>query len=247
MFSVIILMLYNTNMQKLHGQTVLITGSSRGIGAETALAFAKEGCNVVITFFEHVGKAEEIERRCKQNGASSVELVHLDLKSNSSIRSALKNILLKYGGIDYLINNAGVIRWKKFAEQTDDDIKEQIETNLMGTIMLTKQSLDYIRDGIINVVGGAGSHPVADLSIYCATKYGVRGFTEVLALENPNLSIYSVSPTMASTEMTDYHGMPPEKIAHIIVQAAKDGYGKPNGSDIGVWEMIKDSEIAAGK
>ena len=231
-------MLYNGIMQKMHDKTVLITGASRGIGAETALAFAKLGCNVIITFLEEVSKAEDIRRRANAAGAKSVELVHLDLRSQASIRSALKSILLKYGGIDILVNNAGVIRWKKFEDQTDDDIDEQIQTNLVGLIRLTKQALPHVRDCIISLASGAGSHPVRDLSVYCATKYGVRGFSEVLAMENTGLRVYTVSPTMTSTEMTDYHGMPPENVAKVIVRTAKDGYDQPSGSDIKVWEVL---------
>lgn len=237
-------MLYNVTMQSLKDKTVLITGASRGIGAETAIAFGKEGCNVVMTFVNEVGKAENIERQVKHAGAKSVELVHLDIKDKTSIASAMKSVLLKYGAIDILVNNAGVIRWKKFADQTEHDIDDQLETNLLGLIRFTKQALPYTRSTIINIASGAGSHPVVDLSVYCATKYGVRGFTEALALENPTLNFYTVSPTMTSTEMTDYHGMPPEKVAKVIIQTAKDGYGKPSGSDIKVWEVLKEQATA---
>ena len=234
-------------MQKLSGKTVMITGSSRGIGAETALAFAKEGCSLVITFLDEVGKAEDIQRRCKTAGAKSVEIVHLNIKEDSSIKSALKSVLLKYGGIDILVNNAGVIRWKKFEDQTDEDIEDQIETNLSGVIKLTKQALPHVRDCIINLASGAGSHPVSDLSVYCATKYGVRGFSEVLAMETPGLRIYTVSPTMTSTEMTNYHGMPPERVADVILQTAKDGYGLESGSDVKVWEVLSKKPVGAGE
>jgi NAD(P)-dependent dehydrogenase (short-subunit alcohol dehydrogenase family) len=234
-------MLYNGNMQKLNGKTVLITGSSRGIGAETAMAFAKEGCNVVITFLEEVSEAKKVSEKCLELGAKSVEVMHLDVKSNESIKSLIKTLALKFGGIDILVNNAGVIRWKKFESQTDDDIDQQIATNLTGLIKMTKQALPLVKDTIINLASGAGSHPVKDLSVYCATKHGVKGFTEVLAIEEPGLKIYTVSPTMTSTEMTDYHGMPPAKVAEVIVGTAKDGYGNESGSDIKVWEVIKDS------
>lgn len=224
----------------------MITGSSRGIGAETALAFAKEGYNVVITFLEELGKAEDIQRRAKLAGAESATIIHMDIKSDESIKSAMKSVLLKYGNIDILVNNAGVIRWKKFATQTDEDIEDQIATNLSGLIKLTKRALPHIKNCIINITSGAASHPVMDLSVYCATKYGVKGFTEVLAIENPKLNIYCVSPSMTSTEMTNYHGMPPERVAAVVLQTAKDGYGLPSGSDIKVWEVMNKKPINVG-
>lgn len=231
-------MLYNESMQSLNSKSVLITGSSRGIGAETAIAFAKQGCDIIITFLGEISAAEQTQKKCLANGAKSVELINLDVKSTASIRSALKTVNLKYGGIDILVNNAGVIRWKKFESQSDEDILDQIETNLVGLIMFTKYALPHIKDTIINITSGSASHPVVDLSVYCASKYGVRGFTEVLAIETPSLNVYSVSPTMTSTEMTDFHGMPADRVADVVVQTAKDGYGKPSGADIKVWEVI---------
>ncbi len=233
-------MLYNGNMQKLAGKTVMITGASRGIGAETALAFAKEGCNILITFMGEVGSAEKVQKQCLAEGAKQVDIAQLDVKDRQSIKSAINKAVLVFGGIDILINNAGVIRWKKFEAQTDEDIEDQLHTNLEGLIKVTKQALPHIRDTIINIASGAGSHPVVDLSVYCATKYGVKGFTQVLAKETPGLNIYTVSPTMTSTEMTDYHGMPPSKVAEVIVQTAKDGCGQESGADIKVWQVIKE-------
>jgi 3-oxoacyl-[acyl-carrier protein] reductase len=238
-------MLYNINMQSLNSKTVLITGSSRGIGAETAKAFAKEGCNVIITFLEEVGLAEKVQKQCDELGANATELIHLDITQTESIRAAVKKIALKFGGIDILINNAGVIRWKKFETQTDEDIDEQISTNLTGIIKMTKYALPHLRGTLINIASGAASHPVNDLSVYCATKHGVKGFTEVLAMEMPMLNIYSVSPTMTSTEMTDFHGMPAERVAEVILQTAKDGYKKPNGSDISVLEVLGSEKMEA--
>jgi NAD(P)-dependent dehydrogenase (short-subunit alcohol dehydrogenase family) len=225
-------------MQNLAGKTIFITGSSRGIGAETALAFAKERCNVVITFLDELSQAKGVAKKCESLGAKSVEMLHLDVTDASSIKSAIKTVILKLGSIDVLINNAGTIRWKKFESQSDDDITEQINTNLTGLIMMTKYALPHIRETIINLASGAASHPVVDLSVYCATKHGVRGFTEVLALEQKGINVYSVSPTMTSTEMTDYHGMPASKVAEVILQTVIDGYENESGADIKVWEVL---------
>lgn len=233
-------MLYNGYMQKLTGKTVFITGASRGIGAETALAFAKEKCNLAITFMGEVSAAEKIQKECLAAGAREVEIIQLNVKDKASIKSAINQSILAFGAIDILVNNAGVIRWKKFETQTDDDIEDQLHTNLEGLIKLTKQALPHVRDTIINIASGAGSHPVVDLSVYCATKYGVKGFTQALALEQPGLNIYTVSPTMTSTEMTDYHGMPASKVAEVIVRTAKDGCEHESGSDIKVWQVINE-------
>ena len=77
-----------------------------------------------------------------------------------------------------------------------------------------------------------------DLTTYCATKYGVRGFTQSLALEEPNLRIYSVNPGMTATRMTNYQGVPPEKVAKVILNTAKGIYNVPSGGDVDVWKLI---------
>lgn len=233
-------------MQSLANKTIMITGSSRGIGAETAISFAKKGCNVIITFLDEVSKAKEVSKKCMAAGAKSAEIYHLDVTSSDSIKSALKSILINHSAIDVLVNNAGTIRWKKFETQSEEDIDEQINTNLTGLIKVTKYFLPHIRETIINIASGAGSHPVDTLSVYCATKYGVKGFSQVLAMEQKGLNIYTVSPTMTSTEMTDYHGMPAEKVAEIIVQTAENGYENPSGSDIKVIEIMNHSQIYEG-
>lgn len=225
-------------MSSIKDKTVLVTGSSQGIGAEAAVEFAKKGCNVIVTFLHSVGGAEEVVKKCLAAGAKSAELMQLDVKNPTSIRALINSVVLRYGGIDILVNNAGVVRWKKFEAQTDEDIEDQLHTNLEGLIKLTKAALPHVRDTIINVASGAGSHPVVDLSVYCATKYGLKGFSQVLALEQPGLNIYIVSPSMTATKMTDFHGMPVDKVAQVIVKTAEDGYGKPSGSDIKVWEVI---------
>ena len=227
-------------MQSLYKQTVLITGSSRGIGAETAVAFAKQGCNVFITFINELSQADEVRKKCIDAGASDVEIIELDVKDDQSIKDAVKTISLSHGGLDILVNNAGVIRWKKFQSQTDEDIEDQIFTNLMGTIKMTKYALPHVRDTIINIASGAGSHAVVDLSVYCATKSAVRAFSEVLAIENPGLNVYTVSPSATSTDSSNYRGMPPEKVAEVIVNTAIDGCGKESGSDIKVLEAISE-------
>ncbi len=89
-------MLYNVVMQRLAGKTVFITGASRGIGAETALGFAKEGCNIVITFLGEIGSAEKVQKQCLVEGAKKVEIVQLDVKNRQSIKNATTKGLERY-------------------------------------------------------------------------------------------------------------------------------------------------------
>lgn len=226
---------------ELKDKVVLITGSSQGIGKETALAFAKEGANVVITYNSNKQKAEEVFNECKK--LNEAFLVHLDVKNDKSIKSCIESVIDKFGTINILVNNAGVLSDNELMKQNVDEIENQINTNLLGLIKMTKAVLPFIREQeesiIINIASAAGKQAYADLSVYCATKFGVRGFTQALAQELPkNVRIYSVNPGMTSTAMTNFSGIPAIKVADLIVKTSEGKLNVSSGEDIDVWKMV---------
>jgi len=118
-----------------------------------------------------------------------------------------------------------------------------VETNLLGVMNLTLEVLPHLKkqdEGvIINVASVAGKEPYGELTPYCATKFGLRGFTQALAIELPEkIKIYSVNPGMTKTRMTGFRGDPVDKVAQIIVNAAQGKIKKKPGSDIDVSEYI---------
>lgn len=230
---------------ELKGKVVFITGSSRGIGAETAKAFSKEGSIVVITYLDEKEKenAKKVAEACKALGAEKTLVLQLDIRKNESIRKAVSAVLKKFARIDVLVNNAGVIAWKPLAEQSFEEIENQVRTNLGGLIKMTKAVLEHMhkrKDGIIiNIASGAGKTAYAELSTYCATKFGVRGFSKAVAMETSpkNVRIYIANPDMTATQMTNYIGRPPSDVAEVIVNTAKeDIYNVEPGADIDLWK-----------
>jgi NAD(P)-dependent dehydrogenase (short-subunit alcohol dehydrogenase family) len=226
-------------MRVVREKVVLITGSANGIGAETAHAFAREGARLVLTYHRDKKAAEMTAQRCKDAGSPQVMLLELDISSDASIDAAVKKTISMFGFIHVLVNNAGMALWKKLQDQTYGEIHMQIGTNLEGLIKMTRSFLGFTRESIINIGSGAGFSGYADLSVYCATKFGVRGFTQALAEERPDLRIFCVNPGMTATRMTGFRGLPPIEVAAIIVKAAKGEYGVPNGSDLNVWDLVK--------
>ncbi|WP_461829248.1 SDR family NAD(P)-dependent oxidoreductase [Aquifex sp.] len=224
-------------MWELRGKVVLITGSSVGIGRATALEFAKEGARLLLTYYKDREEGEKTREDCLRLGAEEAVLYHLNLKDNESILRLKDNVVKSFGGIDVLINNAGVVAWKPLRKQSFEEIEDQVRVNLEGLIKLTKVFLPYVRDCIINVGSGAGKSPFPELTTYCATKFGVRGFTQSLALEEPELRIYTVNPGMTATRMTNYMGVPPDVVGKVILNTAKGIYSVPSGGDIDVWEV----------
>jgi NAD(P)-dependent dehydrogenase (short-subunit alcohol dehydrogenase family) len=223
----------------MKNKVVLITGSSNGIGRETAFKFASENAKVVLTYCNDRKGGQNTEKRCKELGASETLLIELDLRDNKSILNAVDKVVQTFGMIDILINNAGFLVWKPLKKQSLADIEDQIRTNLEGLIKMTLSCLPYIKDMIINIASGAGQTGFAELAPYCATKFGVRGFTQALAQEMSRPKIYAVNPDMTKTRMTGFKGRPAEQVARVVLNTAKGNYKKTSGSDINVWDYYK--------
>ncbi len=223
----------------LKGKTVLITGASTGIGREGAYLFAAEGTRLAITYNMHKREAEETVARCLDLGASECFAVHLDLVDDESITRALREVVFSFGRISILINNAGTVVWKHLGEQSFRDIEVQLRTNLEGLIKLTRLGLPYVREMIINIASGAGLAGYEYLTSYCAAKWGLRGFTKALAQELPGRKVYAVNPGITATQMNDFQGMPPRRVAEVIVNLAKGVYDLESGDDVNIWDYVR--------
>lgn len=220
-------------------RVAVVTGSSLGIGRETALLFAKGGASVVVTYYKDAKEAEGVAMECKREGAAEVLVARLDVTDDKSIADCVAQVVERFGHIDVLVNNAGTVVWNELAEQTPADIELQVRVNLEGLIKVTKQCLPHVKGAIVNVASLAAHQGMPTLTTYCATKFGVRGFTEALAHELPDVAVYSVSPGMTATRLTDYRGVPPGDVAQIIVATAEGKYETPSGGDVNVMEHIE--------
>ena len=118
-------------MSGLEGKSILITGASLGIGRESALRFAAGGCSVALTYRKHRAEAEQAARRCLGLGAHDAFATSLQLTDEGDVCRAVDEVVRRFGGLDVLINNAGVISWRPFVEQDSRDIDEQVLVNLI--------------------------------------------------------------------------------------------------------------------
>ncbi len=225
--------------KSLKGKTVVITGASIGIGREDAYGFASEGCSLAITYSAHKQEAEETAAKCLELGAPQCIAVHLNIMDDKSIVHALREITFAFSQFSILVNNAGIIIWKHLGEQNLRDIEMQIRTNLEGLIKMTMLSLPYVKEMVINMASAAGLDGYEYLTTYCATKWGVRGFTKALAQEFPGRKVFAVNPGVIATQMNDFQGMPPERVAEVIVNLAKGSYNIPSGEDVNIWDYVR--------
>lgn len=224
-------------MVSLKGKTVFITGSSLGIGKETAFKFAQEGCRAIITYFQDQKEAEKVVKRCQELGAEDTLVLPLNIMEDQSIKDAVKKAVDKFGALDILINNAGVFISGSLESISFKDIEDQVRTNLEGLIKLTKECLPYIRQAIINIGSGAALRGSFGYAAYSASKFGVRGFAQSLAEELPYIKVYIVNPGPTATRMASFSGQAPEEVAQVILNTVNGKYHLSSGSDVNVWEV----------
>jgi NAD(P)-dependent dehydrogenase (short-subunit alcohol dehydrogenase family) len=226
----------------LAGKRVLVTGASIGIGRETVLRFAAAGCRVALTYHEHRLEAEEVARRCLGLGAHDVLVAQLDQSDEAGIQALAGLLAQRFGRLDVLVNNAGVVNWSPFHEQSLEDLEAQVAVNLLGVMKLTWCLLPLLADAVITVGSTAALHRSRTPPTYVATKWGVRGFVKALALERPDLRIVAVHPTVTATRMNDMHGMPAERVAEVIYRVAAGDIDVEPGGDVD----LRDYEDSSG-
>jgi len=159
-------------------KTVLITGTSSGIGEETALYFADNGWNVCATM------RNPEKRKTKIHNKENIVIYHLDVLDAKSIKDAIDKTLKKHGRIDAVVNNAGYSLYGPFETLKKEQIKKQYDTNVIGLLEVTKEVIPIFRkqkEGvIINITSAAGKMTFPFYSLYNSTKWAVEGFSECL-------------------------------------------------------------------
>ena len=190
------------NEQKI----ALVTGASRGIGAEIALELSKNGMFVIGTATSD-GGAKSIEENFQTNQQKGIGLV-LNVNDNKSIESLMRNIEESYGSINILVNNAGITKDTLLMKMKDEDWDDVINTNLKSVFKLSQSVIRKMmkkRYGrIINISSVVGHTGNAGQTNYTASKAGMTGFTKSLAQEvgSRGITVNCVAPGFIDTDMT---------------------------------------------
>lgn len=195
--------LYNLANKKLYmKRTILITGTSSGIGKSTALYFQKKGWNVVATMRNPEDRKTELHK-------TDMDLMHLDVLDKKSIKKAFDHVSKNYNTLDAVVNNAGYGIFGPFEYTKSEDAEKNFHTNVLGLMDVTRSALKQMKKQnsgtIINVSSIAGKICSPFFSIYYSTKHAIEGFSESLYYElKPfNIKVKIIEPGFIDTGFLD--------------------------------------------
>ena len=200
------------------GCRVFVTGGSRGIGRAVVLRFARAGCRVAVGYHTRGGAAEAVAREAVRLGAVEAFPVQVDVSDPDSVARAASLLGERWGSLNVLVNNAGVISFSRFEETSLEEWERVIRVNLTGAFLVTRAVLPLLRRAewasIVNIASIAGeTGNVVASAAYAASKAGLIGLTRRLAVElaGYGIRVNAVAPSFVETDMVREFIDTPEK------------------------------------
>ena len=207
---------------RLKNKVAIVTGASRGIGEAISLAFAREGADLVV-----VGRNKEgltrVAEKVKEVGRQCLVVV-ADVSKEEEVNQAAQQTLNHFGKIDILVNNAGIGIFKSIRETTAEEWNQVLGVNLTGAFLFTRAVLDDMAERgqgqIINISSDVGTRTIPRASAYCASKFGLEGFTGVLAKEvrKMGIKVGVIRPGMTDSTFNNSIQGDPEKDGWLQVE-----------------------------
>ena len=211
----------------MEGRVALVTGGARGIGRGIALAFARAGARVMVAdladgdsdwSYELAGDGElrETVQLCADH--SEAAATHLDVTNAASCAAAVAATLERFGGLDVLVNNAGVVQSGSIAEFSEAAWDRVFAVNSKGIFLMTRAALAALQDSksaaVINTASIAGKKGYPNMAAYCGSKFAAVGITQSLAAElaPSGIRVNAICPGMVGTAMWLEHLLPSNTI-----------------------------------
>jgi len=226
--------------REIEGLRTIVTGASSGIGREFAIELAKQGAKLIVTA-RRAERLEEVLDELRTLGADAVSVVG-DIVDAATLAALIEAAAREFGGLDALVNNAGIGAIGPFANADEDRLRRVMEVNFFAPVELIRLAMPLLRRGnrpiIANVSSVLGHRAVANKSEYCASKFAMHGFSDALRCElaGDGIDVLLVSPSTTSSEFFDSvtdkedsrdcrvrHAMPPRVVAQKAVKAMRQG------------------------
>ena len=214
------------NTQKV----ALVTGASRGIGSSVAERLARDGFTLVINYAESAAPAEALVRKIEQAGGRALA-AKADISDAGSVRRMFYAAETAFGGIDVLVNNAGIMMLAPIADTDDASFDRHIAVNLKGTFNTLREAAKRLRNGgrIINFSTSVVGMLMPTYGVYVATKAAVEALTSVLAkeLRGRNITVNAVAPGPTATDLF-LKGKPQDAVDRMAKMAPLERLGQPS-------------------
>jgi 3-oxoacyl-[acyl-carrier protein] reductase len=213
----------------LNGKTAIVTGSTKGIGRAIAEALVREGANVCVS----ARKWDEVERAVSElgdAGEGNVTGAVCDVRDYDEVKALFEHAAAEFGGVDVLVNNAGIGMFGRVDEMSPEDFRAVIETNLFGVFYCCREAIPRMKERgggyIINISSLAGTNAHPQMAAYNASKFGLNGFSEALMQEvrHDGIRVSYVLPGSVNTYFGDDEPdesqswqLQPEDIARVVL------------------------------
>jgi len=215
---------------KLNGKYVIVTGSSRGIGAAIARRLSADGAHVLVNYARSADAAEEIVGNIERDGGKAFA-VAADMSTPEGVDTLFSSADERFEGrLDVLVNNAGFFPLGDLTESSDADFESVVALNIRGVFLAARRAVERMQLGgrIINIGSIFGERmPLAGIGLYTMSKFAVAGFTRAWArdLGERGITVNCVQPGPIDTELNPAEG---EFAQQILPHTALGRYGKPN-------------------
>jgi NAD(P)-dependent dehydrogenase (short-subunit alcohol dehydrogenase family) len=210
------------------GKVAFVTGGSRGIGHAIARALVRNGARVAIAATSDDTLLKAADELTSLASTAEVLPVRADVRRLAEVEHAIAAAVRHFGGIDVLVNNAGIGIFRSVADMAVDDWQKIIDTNLTGAFYCCRTAVPHLRarggGWIINISSLSGKHPFAEAAAYCASKAALNAFSEALMQEvrHDGIRVACVMPGSVRTEFTgrstgaDDWKLSPDDVAQVV-------------------------------